>query len=85
MARTAFVTGGTGFVGINLIELLVDEGWEVTALHRASSNLEYLKRFPIDTVKIDRSVVQRLQTSRWPIAEKRGGTPRWGPKRWKIF
>jgi dihydroflavonol-4-reductase len=39
MARTAFVTGGTGFIGINLIELLVREGWEVTALHRASSNL----------------------------------------------
>lgn len=47
MARSAFVTGGTGFIGINLIELLVDEGWEVTALHRASSDLTYLKRFPI--------------------------------------
>jgi dihydroflavonol-4-reductase len=47
MARTAFVTGGTGFIGINLIELLVREGWEVTALHRASSNLTYLKRFPV--------------------------------------
>jgi len=47
MTRTAFVTGGTGFIGINLIELLVSEGWAVTALHRATSNLEYLKRFPI--------------------------------------
>jgi nucleoside-diphosphate-sugar epimerase len=47
MAKTAFVTGGTGFVGINLIELLVNEGWDVTALHRPTSNLEYLKRFPI--------------------------------------
>ena len=47
MTKTAFVTGGTGFIGINLVELLVDEGWKVTALHRPTSNLEYLKRFPI--------------------------------------
>jgi len=45
--KTAFVTGGTGFIGINLVELLVREGWEVTALHRATSNLTYLKRFPV--------------------------------------
>ncbi|MBW2549068.1 MAG: NAD-dependent epimerase/dehydratase family protein [Deltaproteobacteria bacterium] len=31
MAKTAFVTGGTGFIGINLVELLVREGWRVTA------------------------------------------------------
>lgn len=47
MAKTAFVTGGTGFIGINLIELLVEEGWSVTALHRATSNLKYLSQFPI--------------------------------------
>jgi nucleoside-diphosphate-sugar epimerase len=51
MARTAFVTGGTGFIGINLIELLVEEGWQVTALHRPTSNLTYLKRFPITLVE----------------------------------
>ena len=62
MARTAFVTGGTGFVGINLIELLVNEGWEVTALHRASSNLEYLKRFAVALVEgsiTDRESLER--------------------------
>jgi nucleoside-diphosphate-sugar epimerase len=48
MTQTAFVTGGTGFIGINLIELLVREGWKVTALHRPTSELKYLKRFPID-------------------------------------
>uniref|UniRef100_A0A7S2DXC6 NAD-dependent epimerase/dehydratase domain-containing protein n=1 Tax=Helicotheca tamesis TaxID=374047 RepID=A0A7S2DXC6_9STRA len=45
-SKTAFVTGGTGFLGINLIKLLDEEGWKVTALHRKSSNLTYLKRFP---------------------------------------
>jgi nucleoside-diphosphate-sugar epimerase len=39
MAKTAFVTGGTGFIGINLIQLLVSEGWDVTALHRPTSNI----------------------------------------------
>jgi nucleoside-diphosphate-sugar epimerase len=47
MAKTAFVTGGSGFIGINLIELLVKEGWSVTALHRSTSDLTYLNRFPI--------------------------------------
>ena len=51
MAPTAFVTGGSGFIGINLIELLVREGWDVTALHRATSDLTYLKRFPIKLVE----------------------------------
>ena len=45
MARTAFVTGGTGFVGLNLIDKLVEGGWAVTALHRATSDLTFLKRF----------------------------------------
>jgi len=47
MARTAFVTGGTGFLGLNLIQQLTEQGWQVTALHRPSSNLTYLKRFPV--------------------------------------
>ncbi len=32
---TAFVTGGSGFVGSNLIAELVQRGWHVTALHRS--------------------------------------------------
>jgi nucleoside-diphosphate-sugar epimerase len=43
--RQAFVTGGTGFVGLNLIEALLAGGWRVTALHRAGSDLTYLGRF----------------------------------------
>jgi dihydroflavonol-4-reductase len=45
MNRKAFVTGGTGFVGLNLVQQLKAEGWDVTALHRASSDLKYLSRF----------------------------------------
>ena len=47
MAKTAFVTGGTGFLGLNLIQQLTEAGWQVTALHRASSDLTYLTRFPV--------------------------------------
>ena len=43
--RTAFVTGGTGFVGLNLVKELMIRGWDVTALHRPTSELKFLKRF----------------------------------------
>lgn len=47
MAKTAFVTGATGFLGLNLVQHLTEQGWAVTALHRPSSDLTYLKRFPV--------------------------------------
>jgi nucleoside-diphosphate-sugar epimerase len=40
MGLSAFVTGATGFVGMNLARGLAGSGWEVTALVRASSPLE---------------------------------------------
>ncbi len=49
--KTAFVTGGTGFVGLNLIKRLTEAGWRVTALHRASSDLKYLRQFPVVLVE----------------------------------
>lgn len=42
MAKTAFVTGATGFVGLNLIRELLDQDWEVIAMHRSTSDLSYL-------------------------------------------
>ena len=47
MAKTAFVSGATGFLGLNLIQQLTEQGWSVTALHRPSSSLTYLKRFRV--------------------------------------
>jgi dihydroflavonol-4-reductase len=44
----AFVTGPTGFIGLNLIEQLTAAGWDVVALHRKSSDLTYLKRFQVN-------------------------------------
>jgi dihydroflavonol-4-reductase len=51
--RSAFVTGGTGFVGLNLIEQLVAQGWAVTALHRPTSDLRAIRRFPVRLVAGD--------------------------------
>ena len=45
--RTAFVTGATGFLGLNLIRQLCEAGWDVVALHRPQSDLKYLQRFPV--------------------------------------
>lgn len=46
MAKTAFVTGSTGFVGLNLVEELSAQGWDVIAMHRANSDTGILSRFP---------------------------------------
>jgi nucleoside-diphosphate-sugar epimerase len=35
---TAFVTGGTGFVGLNLVAQLRQAGWRVVAIHREGSS-----------------------------------------------
>ena len=48
--KTAFVTGASGFIGVNLVDQLGRAGWHVTAMHRASSNLAYLSRFPAERV-----------------------------------
>lgn len=53
MNKTAFVTGGTGFIGANLIQLLVQEGYAVKALVRPSSRLDNLRDCDIEIVKGD--------------------------------
>ncbi|MCU0443895.1 MAG: NAD-dependent epimerase/dehydratase family protein [Microscillaceae bacterium] len=59
--KKAFVTGGTGFLGLNLVEILCAEGWEVYALHRKSSNLKYLERFSVKLVEGSIRDAQSLQ------------------------
>jgi dihydroflavonol-4-reductase len=53
MAGRAFVTGGTGFIGANLVRLLLDRGYEVRALVRPESDLQNLRGLPIDRVEGD--------------------------------
>ncbi|HEY9848316.1 MAG TPA: hopanoid-associated sugar epimerase [Leptolyngbyaceae cyanobacterium] len=53
MTKTAFVTGGTGFIGANLVRLLVEEGYQVKALVRADSRLDNLHNIDVELVKSD--------------------------------
>ncbi|MBD2432518.1 MULTISPECIES: hopanoid-associated sugar epimerase [Fischerella] len=48
-----FVTGGTGFVGANLVRLLLAEGYAVRALVRPNSQLNNLQNLDVEIVKGD--------------------------------
>jgi dihydroflavonol-4-reductase len=41
--RTAFITGGTGFLGLNIVDALLASDWEVVALHRPASKVSRLR------------------------------------------
>lgn len=46
-----FVTGGTGFIGANLVRLLLQKNYEVRVLIRPESNIENLKNLEIEKVE----------------------------------
>ena len=84
MSKTAFVTGGTGFLGINLIKALCEEGWEVTALHRSTSNLKYIEEFPVQLVEgsiTDRdSLIRAIPENCDVVFHVAGDTSHWSKK-----
>ena len=45
--RSAFVTGGTGFLGRDLLEQLTARGWQITALHRSTSDPGTLRQLAV--------------------------------------
>jgi dihydroflavonol-4-reductase len=53
MVIRAFVTGGTGFVGANLVRLLLSQGYAVSALVRPTSSLDNLRSLDVEIVKGD--------------------------------
>ncbi|MDF1719716.1 MAG: SDR family oxidoreductase [Minwuia sp.] len=53
VGRRAFVTGATGFLGLNLVQQLLTEGWDVTALRREKLRHRDLDRFPVTQVTGD--------------------------------
>lgn len=83
--KTAYVTGGTGCVGRNIINELLENGWRVIVAHRRSSNLSRLAGLDIEYREVDlyddRSALDSLpegldalfhvaaNTSHWPLEE----------------
>jgi nucleoside-diphosphate-sugar epimerase len=51
--KNAFVTGGAGFLGLNLIGQLVADGWKVLAFDRAKSHARHLDKLGIQLVEGD--------------------------------
>ncbi|MCX2778701.1 SDR family oxidoreductase [Microbulbifer thermotolerans] len=49
--KHAFVTGGTGFLGANLIEQLRADGWRVTAMHRPDSDTRLPRQLGAELVQ----------------------------------
>ncbi len=45
------ITGGNGFVGLNIIAALLEAGYEVSALVRPSSNTTHLDRFAVKKIQ----------------------------------
>ncbi len=50
MSLTAFLTGGTGFVGANLARELLADGWSVRALARTGSDRRNLENLALEIV-----------------------------------
>ena len=50
MQKTAFVTGASGFLGLNLIQELSKQHWKIVALHLPTDNLKYLSKYDLTLV-----------------------------------
>jgi nucleoside-diphosphate-sugar epimerase len=61
-SKTAFVTGGSGFIGGRLIRRLTSEGWSVKALARSPSAVEKVRDAGADAVEGDLESFQALRS-----------------------
>ncbi len=53
MAKTVFVTGGSGFVGQNLIPMLIEQGYQVKALARSTQAIQKVETLGATAVQGD--------------------------------
>ncbi|NOY23834.1 MAG: SDR family oxidoreductase [Acidobacteria bacterium] len=59
--KYGFVTGATGFLGRHLTELLVEDGWQLTVLHRKTSDTRYLRKAGIRLAEGDVTDIDSLR------------------------
>ena len=55
-----FVTGGSGFIGSNLISMLIDEGHEVLAMARSEESANKIKNLGTTPIAVDMSTTDHL-------------------------
>src|SRR3954449_12859235 len=60
-ARSAFVTGGSGFIGGRLIQRLTSEGWDVRALARSERSAEKVRALGAEPVTGDIASVDAVR------------------------
>ncbi|SMF78019.1 NAD-dependent epimerase/dehydratase family protein [Pseudobacteriovorax antillogorgiicola] len=58
----AFVTGGTGFIGLHVVKELIADRWDVTVLYRKTSDLSRLDNLDVQLVEGD--IVDQDQMAR---------------------
>ena len=63
MSLRAFVTGASGFVGMNLVRQLVEQDWDVTALVRHNSPLEDIQDLDLELCEGDLADAQSVQSA----------------------
>lgn len=61
MKQEVFVTGGSGFVGQNLIPMLIEQGYHVRALARSEKAIQKIERLGAMVIKGDLNDVNALE------------------------
>jgi nucleoside-diphosphate-sugar epimerase len=82
--RVAFVTGGTGCLGTNLVHELVAAGWHAVVLHRRTSDLRHLTNLPIALVEGDvtdpGSLTRAMPEGSDAVFHLAASLTQWGPR-----
>lgn len=81
--RSAFVTGGSGFVGSRLIALLVSRGWQVKALARSPQAMEAVRRagaIPVQGDLTDTSALRSGMAGCEAVFHVAAHFKLWGPR-----